>query len=80
LSTDGRFIVDANGRRVRLAGVNWIAPTWTTASWRGWIACNRGALAETIAKPGLQLRPFPVQRLDDTADVTRSRPLSHREP
>ncbi len=24
LSTSGRFIVDANGRRVKLAGVNWI--------------------------------------------------------
>jgi hypothetical protein len=23
LSTSGRFIVDARGRRVRLAGVNW---------------------------------------------------------
>ena len=37
LSTSGRFIVDAHGKRVRLAGVNWYGASEDRGFRSGWI-------------------------------------------
>jgi Cellulase (glycosyl hydrolase family 5) len=59
LSTRGRFIVDANGRRVRLAGVNWIGAHMDDGVAPGLDRVPRGALAKTIARLGFNCVRFP---------------------
>jgi len=71
LSTCGRFIVDANGRRVRLAGVNWFGTHEDLGVPPGLDRVHRAALAETIASLGFNsVRfPFSVWMMDRTSVV-----------
>ena len=88
LSTDGRFIVDANGRRVRLAGVNWIGAHMDDGVVAGLDRVHRSALAETIASLGFncvrfpfsvwmtqQTSPVPDRFLTANPDLSGSAPL-----
>ena len=59
LSTSGRFIVDAHGRRVRLAGVNWAGASEDMGVPVGLDQVNRGALAELIAAMGFNCVRLP---------------------
>ncbi len=59
LSTDGRFIVDANGRRVKLAGVNWYGAQEDLGIPPGLEFVHRTALAQTIAGLGFNSVRFP---------------------
>jgi endoglucanase len=59
LSTSGRFIVDAHGKRVRLAGVNWYGASEDIGVPAGLDRVNRNALAELIAKQGFNCVRFP---------------------
>ena len=49
LSTSGRFIVDAHGNRVRLAGVNWYGASEDLGVPVGLDVIQRNRLAEVIA-------------------------------
>jgi endoglucanase len=71
LATSGRFIVDANGRRVRLAGVNWFGAHQDLGVPPGLDRVDRNALAETIAGLGFNsVRfPFSVWMTEQTAPV-----------
>ena len=59
LSTSGRFIVDAHGKRVRLAGVNWYGASEDMGVPAGLDCVNRNTLAELIAKQGFNCVRFP---------------------
>jgi aryl-phospho-beta-D-glucosidase BglC (GH1 family) len=59
LSTSGRFIVDAHGKRVRLAGVNWYGASEDMGVPVGLDSVNRNTLAELIAKQGFNCVRFP---------------------
>jgi endoglucanase len=59
LSTSGRFIVDAHGKRVRLAGVNWYGASEDKGVPVGLDRVNRNTLAELIAKQGFNCVRFP---------------------
>jgi endoglucanase len=59
LSTSGRFIVDAHGRRVRLAGVNWYGASEDFGVPVGLDRTNRSTLAELIASMGFNCVRFP---------------------
>jgi len=59
LSTSGRYIVDANGRRVRLAGVNWYGASEDFAVPVGLDQTNRNTLAKLIAAQGFNCVRFP---------------------
>ena len=59
LSTSGRFIVDAHGKRVRLAGVNWYGASEDVAVPAGLDCVNLNALAELIAAQGFNCVRFP---------------------
>ena len=59
LSTSGRFIVDAHGKRVRLAGVNWYGASEDIGIPAGLDSANRGTLAELIAAQGFNCVRFP---------------------
>jgi aryl-phospho-beta-D-glucosidase BglC (GH1 family) len=59
LSTSGRFIVDAHGKRVRLAGVNWYGASEDIGVPAGLDCVDRNALAELIAKQGFNSVRFP---------------------
>jgi endoglucanase len=59
LSVSGRFIVDANGERVRLAGVNWFGPHCDLGVAPGLDRVDRRALAETVARLGFNCVRFP---------------------
>jgi endoglucanase len=59
LSTSGRFIVDANGKRVRLAGVNWYGASEDMGVPVGLDSVDRNTLAELIAKQGFNCVRFP---------------------
>src|SRR5580658_7559726 len=59
LSTSGRFIVDAHGRRVRLAGVNWYGASEDLGVPAGLDRTNRSTLAELIARMGFNCVRFP---------------------
>ena len=66
LSTSGRYIVDAHGRRVRLAGVNWYGAHEDDGVVSGLDRTDRAA------RPGdrparVQQRAVPVQPVDDRA-------------
>jgi aryl-phospho-beta-D-glucosidase BglC (GH1 family) len=59
LSTSGRFIVDANGKRVRLAGVNWYGASEDFGVPAGLDRTNVTALAELIVGQGFNCVRFP---------------------
>jgi endoglucanase len=59
LSTSGRFIVDAHGKRVRLAGVNWYGASEDMGVPAGLDCVDRNTLAELIAKQGFNCVRFP---------------------
>jgi hypothetical protein len=59
LSTSGRFIVDARGNRVRLAGVNWYGANEDFGLPPGLDYVSRAALAKTIAGFGFNCVRFP---------------------
>jgi endoglucanase len=71
LSTSGRFIVDAHGKRVRLAGVNWYGASEDIGVPAGLDCVNRDTLAELIAKQGFNCVrfPFSLWMTEQTAPV-----------
>jgi endoglucanase len=71
LSTSGRFIVDANGRRVRLAGVNWYGFHEDLGVAPGLERTDRHALARLIAGLGFNSvrLPFSLWMTEQTAPV-----------
>ena len=71
LSTSGRFIVDAHGKRVRLAGVNWYGASEDVGVPVGLDTAHRNQLAETIAGFGFNCVrfPFSVWMTQQTARV-----------
>jgi Cellulase (glycosyl hydrolase family 5) len=88
LPTSGRFIVSADGKRVRLAGVNWYGGSEDIGVPAGLDCTNRTALAELIAAQGFncvrlpfslwmtrQTAPVPDQYLLQNPDLHGSTPL-----
>ena len=88
LSTSGRFIVDAQGNRVRLAGVNWYGASEDLGVPAGLDTVHRDQLAETIAGFGFncvrfpfsvwmtqQTAPVPNQYLAANSDLSGSTPI-----
>src|SRR6201998_2828890 len=73
LSTSGRFIVDKNGRRVRLAGVNWYGASEDMGVPAGLDRIDRGELAGLIAAQGFNSvrLPFSVWMTEQTGPVPR---------
>ena len=71
LSTKGRFIVDAHGHRVRLAGVNWYGASEDLGVPAGLDRTDRNTLARLIAAQGFNCVrfPFSVWMLGQTAPV-----------
>jgi endoglucanase len=71
LLTSGRFIVDANGRRVRLAGVNWYGASEDMGVPAGLDRIDRGTLAGLVAAQGFNSvrLPFSVWMTEQTAPV-----------
>ena len=71
LSTSGRFIVDTNGKRIRLAGVNWYGASEDMGVPAGLDRIGRGALAGLIAAQGFNSvrLPFSVWMTERTAPV-----------
>ncbi len=71
LSTSGRFIVDAHGKRVRLAGVNWYGASEDMGVPAGLDRVDRNTLAELIAAQGFNCVrfPFSVWMTEQTAPV-----------
>jgi len=71
LSTNGRFIVDAHGRRVRLAGVNWYGFHEDLGVAPGLERTDRRALARRIAGLGFNSvrLPFSLWMTEQTAPV-----------
>ena len=71
LSTSGRFIVDARGRRVRLAGVNWYGAHEDFGVAPGLDRTDRRALARRIAGHGFNSvrLPFSLWMTEQTAPV-----------
>jgi len=59
LSTSGRFIVDAHGKRVRLAGVNWYGASEDLGVPAGLDRTHRRTLARNIARHGFNSVRFP---------------------
>jgi endoglucanase len=88
LSTSGRFIVDAHGKRVRLAGVNWYGAHEDLGVVPGLERTDRRALARLIADLGFnsvrlpfslwmteQTAPIPDQYLDANLDLAGATPM-----
>jgi endoglucanase len=71
LSTRGRFIVDARGQRVRLAGVNWYGAHEDLGVPPGLERTDRRALARRIADIGFNSvrLPFSLWMTEQTAPV-----------
>ena len=71
LSTSGRFIVDAHGQRVRLAGVNWYGASEDLGVPVGLDKTPRDTLAQLIAGLGFNCVrfPFSVWMTEQTAPV-----------
>ena len=71
LSTNGRFIVDAHGRRVRLAGVNWYGFHEDLGVAPGLDRIHRDRLAQTIAWYGFNSvrLPFSLWMTQQTTPV-----------
>jgi len=59
LSTRGRYIVDARGNRVKLAGVNWYGASEDMGVPVGLDCNDRNAIAEIIAQQGFNCVRFP---------------------
>ncbi len=88
LSTNGRFIVDADGRRVRLAGVNWYGFHEDDGVAPGLDRTDRRALARRIALLGFnsvrlpfslwmteQAAPVPEEYLAANPDLSGATPM-----
>ena len=88
LSTLGRFVVDAHGRRVRLAGVNWYGFHEDLGVAPGLEHTDRRALARLIAGLGFnsvrlpfslwmteQTTPVPDQYLAANPDLAGATPM-----
>jgi endoglucanase len=88
LSTSGRFIVDAHGKRVRLAGVNWYGAHEDDGVPPGLDRTHRRTLATAIASHGFnsvrlpfslwmteQTAPVPDQYLAANPDLSGSTPI-----
>jgi endoglucanase len=88
LSTNGRFIVDADGRRVRLAGVNWYGFHEDDGVAPGLDRADRRTLARRIALLGFnsvrlpfslwmtkQTAPVPGQYLAANPDLSGATPI-----
>jgi endoglucanase len=88
LSTSGRFIVDAHGKRVRLAGVNWYGFHEDLGVAPGLDRTDRRALARLIAALGFnsvrlpfslwmteQTTPVPEQYLAANPDLAGATPM-----
>jgi hypothetical protein len=71
LSTSGRYIVDARGQRVRLAGVNWYGAHEDDGVAPGLDRTDRRALARRIAAHGFNSvrLPFSLWMTEQTAPV-----------
>jgi len=71
LSTSGRFIVDANGKRVRLAGVNWYGAHEDLGVAPGLDQVERRVLARQIVAAGFNSvrLPFSLWMTEQTAPV-----------
>jgi aryl-phospho-beta-D-glucosidase BglC (GH1 family) len=71
LSTSGRFIVDAHGKRVRLAGVNWYGASEDLGVPAGLDRTSRTALAKLLVAQGFNCVrfPFSVWMTEQTAPV-----------
>jgi endoglucanase len=71
LSVNGRYIVDANGNRVRLAGVNWFGAHEDFGVVTGLHRVHRWALAEYVASLGFNSvrLPFSLSMLSQTTPV-----------
>jgi endoglucanase len=71
LSAQGRYIVDAHGRRVRLAGVNWYGAHEDLGVVPGLDRTDRRALARRIASHGFNSvrLPFSLWMTEQTAPV-----------
>lgn len=71
LATSGRFIVDAHGTRVRLAGVNWYGAHEDLGVAPGLDRTDRRALARLIVKLGFNSvrLPFSLWMTEQTAPV-----------
>jgi endoglucanase len=71
LSTSGRFIVDANGKRVRLAGVNWYGASEDMGVPAGLDTVHRNLLSQLIIGFGFNCVrfPFSVWMTQQTAPV-----------
>jgi endoglucanase len=71
LSASGRYIVDAHGRRVRLAGVNWYGAHEDFGVAPGLDRTHRGRLAKTIAGHGFNSvrLPFSLWMTEQTSPV-----------
>ncbi len=88
LSTNGRFIVDARGNRVRLAGVNWYGAHEDLGVAPGLDRTHRATLAATIAGQGFNSvrlpfslwmtgcrTPVPDQYLAANPDLSGATPM-----
>jgi endoglucanase len=88
LSAQGRFIVDAHGKRVRLAGVNWYGAHEDLGVAPGLDRVHRRALAKTIAMHGFnsvrlpfslwmteQTQPVPDQYLAANPELSGATPI-----
>ena len=71
LSSSGRYIVDAHGRRVRLAGVNWYGAHEDDGLVSGLDRTDRVRLARAIARLGFNSvrLPFSLWMTEQTAPV-----------
>jgi endoglucanase len=71
LSTSGRHIVDAHGKRVRLAGVNWYGASEDFGLPAGLDRTSRSKLAELIVEQGFNCVrfPFSVWMTQQTAPI-----------
>jgi endoglucanase len=81
LSTSGRFIVDAHGKRIRLAGVNWYGASEDMGVPAGLDRVNRNTLAELIAKQGFNCVrfPFSLWMTEQTAPVANQYLLANSD-
>jgi len=88
LSTSGRYIVDARGRRIRLAGVNWYGAHEDDGVVSGLERTGRRALAARIASLGFnsvrlpfslwmteQTTPVPDEYLGANPDLSGAAPM-----
>ncbi len=88
LSTSGRYIVDARGQRVRLAGVNWYGAHEDDGVAPGLDRTDRRALARRIASHGFnsvrlpfslwmteQIAPVPAEYLAANPDLAGHTPI-----